>query len=90
MNVYYVKSPLTIKKVALQSYIDLPAKIDWNLTFLFQILKRCLVIFTLLTLIFQLLLAILMLDQMICGLGILKHLEAHELILSQLVMALDN
>ena len=39
MNVYYVKFPLTIKKVALQPYIDLPAKIDWNLIILFQFLK---------------------------------------------------
>ena len=55
-----------------------------------SIFKRCLVIFTLLTLIFKLLLAILMLDQIIGRLGILKYLKAHELILSQLVMALDN
>ena len=58
MNVYYVKSLLTINKVTLQPYIDTPAKIDSNLILLFQILKRCLVIFTLLSLIFLLFLAI--------------------------------
>ena len=62
MNVYYVMSLSTIKKVTLQPCIDPPAKINWNLILLFQILKRCLVIFTLLTLIFQLFLVILMLE----------------------------
>ena len=62
-------------KVTLQSYKDPPAKIDWNLILPFQISKRCLVIFTLLTLIFQLFLAILMLEQIGGGLVILKHLK---------------
>ena len=79
-----------IKKVTLQPNIDPPVKIDWNLILLFQILKRCLVIFTLLTLIFQLFLAILMLHRIIGGLVNLKHLKAHKLILSQLLMAFDN
>ena len=80
MNVCYVKSLLTIKKVTLQSDIDPPAKIKWNLILLFQILKRCLVIFTLLTLIFLLFLVILMLDPIIGGLVILKDLKAHKMI----------
>ena len=73
MYVYYVKSLLTIKEVTLQSYIDPPAKSDWNLILFFQILKRYLVIFTLSTLIFQLFLVILMLDRIIGGLVILKN-----------------
>ena len=78
------------EKVTLQSYIDPPAKIDWSLILLFQILKRCLVIFTLLTLIFQLFLAILMLGRISGAMVILKHLNAHKLILSQLLMSLNK
>ena len=78
------------KKGHIESYVNLPAKIDWNLILLFQILKRCLVIFTLLTLIFHLFLAILMLGRKSGGLVILKHLKAHKLIPSQLFMALDK
>ena len=53
-------------------------------------LKRFLVILTLLTLIFQLFLAILMPGQIRGGLVILKHLKSHKLILSQPLMALDK
>ena len=42
MNVYYVKAHLTIKKVALQSYIDPPAKIDWNLITFISIFEKIL------------------------------------------------
>ena len=78
------------EKVTLQSYIDPPAKIDWSLILLFQILKRCLVIFTLLTLIFRLFLAILMLGRISGAMVILKHVNAHKLILSQLLMSLNK
>ena len=72
MNIYYVKSLLTIKKLTLQSYRS-PAKIDWNLILSFQFSKRCLVIFSLLTLVFQSFIAILMLDQISGWLVILKE-----------------
>ena len=66
------------EKVTLQSYIDPPAKIDWSLILLFQILKRCLVIFTL-NPDFVIILGDLMIGPTSGRLVIPKHMKAHKL-----------
>ena len=76
------------KKVTLQCYIDAPTKIDWKLMLLLLLFVNDIhssnpdfsVILG----------SFLMLDRRIGGLLILKDLKTHKLVLSQLLMDLDN
>ena len=76
------------KKVTLQCYIDAPTKIDWKLILLLLLFVNDIhssnpdfsVILG----------SFLMLDRRIGGLLILKNLKTHKLVLSQLLMDLDN